>query len=306
VAEANNKNGDKDMTIDHGGGTGEIHFVGAGPGDPDLLTLKAARLLRSADVVLHDDLVPAAILQLVERRAMLVSVGKRCGAKRITQHEINHVMVEFARRGLEVVRLKSGDPGVFGRLGEELEALDAAGISWEIVPGVTAAVAAAASIGTSLTDRRNSSQLLIVSGHSASPEMATGATDRVLDTVDWAHLIRNGTTVALYMPGQEFARLRVDLLTAGADPETPTVVVSRASRPDQRLQHTTLARLEAYPELPTPTILLVGKALERAVRSNWAGDECVPESLIQKGTLTKNGGPDREHRQFDSTRKKSC
>ena len=123
---------------------GTVHFVGAGPGDPELLTMKAHALLRRADVVLHDDLVPPEIVALAARHAQIINVGKRCGEKKITQAEINARMIDFARRGLEVVRLKSGDPGVFGRLAEEIEALGAAEIPFEVVPGITAGMAAAA------------------------------------------------------------------------------------------------------------------------------------------------------------------
>src|SRR6202047_3476887 len=133
--------------------TGKVYLVGAGPGDPELLTVKAQNLLRRADVVLHDDLVSQAILVLAGPQAMVVNVGKRCGAKGITQAEINARMIDSARRGLQVVRLKSGDPAIFGRLAEELDALEAAGVECEVIPGITAGIAAAASLGASLTDR---------------------------------------------------------------------------------------------------------------------------------------------------------
>lgn len=265
--------------------TGTVHLVGAGPGDPDLLTVKAARLLRVADVVLHDDLVPAEILALAGRHAMQVSVGKRCGGKRITQPEINKLMVESARDGMDVVRLKSGDPGVFGRMAEEIDALDAAGVAWEAVPGVTAAVSAAASVGAALTDRRKSSRLLIVSGHHAAREARQqGARDaRLEEAADWSGLINDGTTIAVYMPGHEFARVRTELLAAGLDPETPVVVVSRASRADQRQHRATIATLDAAPELPAPTILLIGESLERVGHSTAADPfEGEVESLIAK------------------------
>src|ERR1700756_959169 len=144
---------------------GRVYLVGAGPGDPDLLTVKALRRLQMADVVLHDALVSSDILQLVSKRARIMDVGKRCRRKNISQDQINELLVQLASSGYVVVRLKSGDPLVFGRAGEELDALQQAGIDVEIVPGVTAAVAAAATAQVSLTDRRMAEQLLIISGH---------------------------------------------------------------------------------------------------------------------------------------------
>ena len=136
---------------------GTVYLVGAGPGDPDLLTLKAARLLAEAGVVLHDDLVPQSILDMAGKQALIISVGKRCGRKKITQAAIHDLMIESARRGLSVIRLKSGDPMIFGRAAEEIEALREAEIPFEVVPGVTAASSAAAFVEASLTDRRVSS-----------------------------------------------------------------------------------------------------------------------------------------------------
>ncbi len=147
---------------------GTVYLVGAGPGDPELLTLKAARLLATADVVLHDDLVPEALLAVVNPHALVTSVGKRCGRPRITQSGIHALLIDSARRIFRVVRLKSGDPLIFGRAGEELQALREANIPFEIVPGITAAAAAAAALGVSLTDRRHASKLIFASGHHAA------------------------------------------------------------------------------------------------------------------------------------------
>jgi uroporphyrin-III C-methyltransferase len=236
--------------------SGKIYLVGAGPGDPELLTRKAYALLRAADVVLHDDLVPAAIVSLAADRALVVNVGKRCGTKRITQQQIHAQMIESARLGLTVVRLQSGDPAVFGRLGEELDALDAAGVPYEIVPGVTAGVAAAAAIGASLTDRRTSPRILLVSGHHAQ-----GHTDQ--PPQNWRALVSSDTTLAVYMPGHDFANLQRELLGAGLPSNTPCVIVSRASTPDQEQFRTTLEALSAAPALEAPSILLVGRTLAR-------------------------------------------
>lgn len=236
---------------------GRVYFVGAGPGDPELLTLKAHSLLKRADLVLHDDLVPAAIVSLAGPRAMSVNVGKRCGVKKITQAEINRLMIASAKRGESVVRLKSGDPGIFGRLGEELDALEAAGVAFEVVPGVTAGIGAAAALRVSLTDRRRSSRLVIVSGHQASEKQPEAPTD-------WKGLAREDTTLVIYMPGREFAKISNELLRAGLPAATPSVVVSRATTPYQHEIVTTLAELGTVADIQTPAILLIGRALERA------------------------------------------
>lgn len=250
--------------------SGRVYLVGAGPGDPELLTVKAHRLLRCADVVLHDALVSREIVALASRRAQVIDVGKRCGAKGITQAEINGKMIRAARHGLEVVRLKSGDPGLFGRLAEETNALDAAGISFEVVPGITAGIAAAASFGSPLTDRRTSSRVVILTNHQA---VAAGG--------DWSNLAHEEGTFIIYMPGRDLAALRDKLLRAGLPPDLPTLLVSRVSEPNQRAWASPLGALGAAPVLDAPSVLLVGRALGRAdeqVRLPWlsaAGDEAA-------------------------------
>lgn len=234
--------------------TAIVHIVGAGPGDPELLTLKAHALLRRADVVLHDDLVAPQIIAIAQNTAQILNVGKRCGKKSITQAQINRLMIDAAARGLAVVRLKSGDPAVFGRLAEEISALDAANIPYEIVPGVTAGMAAAASIGASLTDRRNSSRVVFLTRHHA-PENATASAE------DWAGLARDNTTIVVYMPGRDLTTLRRELLGAGLAPDFPAVIVSRATTPDQREWVTTIGALDQAPPLDPPSILLLGRCL---------------------------------------------
>lgn len=231
--------------------TGTVYFVGAGPGDPELLTLKAHALLRRADIVLHDDLVSAGIVALAASNAQVVNVGKRCGKKQITQARINELMIAAARSGLNVVRLKSGDPGIFGRLAEEIDALRQAEIPFEIIPGVTAGFAATASLEASLTDRRKSSRVVIVSRHHAAANAAPE---------DWAGLAREDTTFVIYMPGRDLAGLRRELLEAGLPPDFPAVFVSRASTPEQRHWLTTLAHLHEAPPLAAPSVLLLGRS----------------------------------------------
>jgi uroporphyrin-III C-methyltransferase len=259
---------------------GKVYLVGAGPGDPDLLTVKAHGLIRAAEVILHDDLVSPPILALANPHAMVVNVGKRCGAKNITQAEINRLMIASARRGLSVVRLKSGDPGIFGRLAEEREALESAGVPYEIIPGVTAALSAAASLGVSLTDRRMSSRIVVVSAHRAHEPGHEPAreNDREPPT-DWRGLAANNSTLVIYMPGRNFAALQQELLDAGLDPETPAVIVSAASTPEQREHCTTLGQLDKAPPMPAPSILLFGRTLEHAARSAANSVSLTWESL---------------------------
>jgi uroporphyrin-III C-methyltransferase len=248
---------------------GKVWLVGAGPGDPELLTLKAARLLTTADVVLHDDLVPEAILDLARQTSLIMTtanplaskaqlasqrvlnVGKRCGHKNITQDQINAMLVDFARRGLSVVRLKCGDPLVFGRAGEEMDTLTAAGIDFEIVPGITAAFAAAAALKTSLTDRRAASSVTFSSGHHAANSTQQPASAA-------------GATRIIYMPGRDLSAIAAQLRQEGLPSTVPCVLISRAAQPDQHILRFTLAELAAVTPGPAPNILLVGEALRHS------------------------------------------
>lgn len=225
-----------------------VYLVGAGPGDPELLTCKALRVLQSADVVLHDDLVSADVLRMVRPGALKQNVGKRCGQKHITQEEIHMRMIDPARKGQTVVRLKGGDPLLFGRAGEEMDALRRAGIDFEVVPGVTAAFAAAASAKVPLTDRRAASRVIFLTAHSCGPDTLP----------DFGSGISSGATLAIYMPGQDYARLQERLLRSGVDPMTPCLVVSRAMLSDESFCAAELGGLALAPRMASPTILLVG------------------------------------------------
>jgi len=176
---------------------GKVYLVGAGPGDPELVTVKAWRLLRGAEVVLHDDLVTPEILKLISPTAQVQNVGKRCGTKTIRQEEINFLMVTLAAAGRQVVRLKSGDPLIFGRAGEEIEALRRANIEYEIVPGVTSALGAAATAGIPLTHRRASSTLVLTTGNHASGN----------DAADWSQFAAAQATLVVYMPGRNYGEI---------------------------------------------------------------------------------------------------
>jgi uroporphyrin-III C-methyltransferase len=242
---------------------GTVYLVGAGPGDPELLTLKAAALLRSADLVLHDDLVPDAVIAMVGGQALVVSVGKRCGVKRVHQSEIHALMIEAARRQLSVVRLKSGDPLVFGRAAEEMDALSAADVPFEVVPGITAAFAAAAQIGCSLTDRRTASSVELHTGHKA----ADADQDIPAESV----------TRVVYMPGRSFRSLADERLRAGDSPDLPCCVISRAAQPDQSIQWSTLRELGEVVPGPAPVLLMTGWALLGTATRNMAkSGEAVP------------------------------
>lgn len=215
--------------------------------------MRAVRTLGLANVVLHDALVSAEVLALVSPRARLMNVGKRCGRKSITQEEINDLLLRFSLSGEVVVRLKSGDPLIFGRAGEELDVLREAGVEVEIVPGVTAALAAAASVQASLTDRRTADQLLVISAHRGHGK----------DDSDWRSLVTSRTTVVVYMPG-EYAGVAEDLSRAGLSASTPCAVISRVSSAGEQRYQTTLGSLHRAPILPSPCVLIVGDTLATA------------------------------------------
>jgi len=228
---------------------GKVYLVGAGPGDPDLLTVRAVRTLGLADVVLHDALVSTEVLGLVSPHARIMSVGKRCGRKSITQDEINGLLLRFSLSGQVVVRLKSGDPLIFGRAGEELEVLRSAGIDVEIVPAASAAV----SMQVSLTDRRTAEQLLVISAHRGNGKNGSNLHS----------LVTTRTTVVVYMPG-EYASVTGDLRRAGLSPSTPCAVISKVSSPEEQRYQTTLGLLHRAPILPSPCVLIVGDTLATA------------------------------------------
>jgi uroporphyrin-III C-methyltransferase len=235
---------------------GKVYLVGAGPGDPELLTVKALRLLTSATVVLHDSLVSREALQLIGRESQVIDVGKRCGQKLLTQDEINSLLVSYASQHDTVIRLKGGDPLIFGRAGEEIEALRNAGIDFEVVPGVTAALGAAAAAGISLTDRRAASQVVIAT-FSRGPQATA---------LNWA-AVTTDTTLVLYMPGAEYADVAQSLRDAAGLPEDfPCVIVSNATSARQQDRHTSVAALAHEQRLPAPALLIVGRVAAQQVR----------------------------------------
>jgi uroporphyrin-III C-methyltransferase len=243
-----------------------VYLVGAGPGDPDLLTIKALRLLQTADVVLHDDLVPQAILDLASPSAEVVPVGKRCGVKHVAQEQINALMIERARQDRSVVRLKGGDPMLFGRAAEEMTALAEAGVPYEVVPGITAAFAAAAAAGCSLTSRNSASSVIFSTGHHAPARNQTPQT------------AFEQATQVIYMPGRDLHPLAEEWLRQGLPPELPCAVVSRAALADQQVRWTTLAALgDADPTL-APSILIAGWAVGERASAQQTEANGVPVS----------------------------
>ena len=236
------------------GSHGHVSLVGAGPGAEDLLTLRAQRALQEADVIVHDRLVPDAIVAAGRRDARRIAVGKAKGAHSVSQDEINRLIVGEALSGRRVVRLKSGDPLIFGRAGEEIAALRAAGISFDIVPGITAAFAAAAEAEIPLTLRNVSSSLVFATGHNADGDTLP----------DWAGLALGGATVAVYMGRTVAAKVAARLIEAGLSASTPVAVIENASRADRRAyagRLDGLAALAARPETAGPVLIIVGEVV---------------------------------------------
>ncbi|MCX5578515.1 siroheme synthase CysG [Kaistia terrae] len=242
---------------------GRVTLVGAGPGDPDLLTVKAVRALQAADVILFDDLVSDGVLELARREARRMLVGKRGGRASCSQDDINAMALKLARQGKNVVRLKSGDPMVFGRAGEEIEALRAEGIAVEVIPGITAASALASSLGASLTHRDHAHSVRFVTGHGRDGEMPD---------LDWRGLADPETTLAVYMGGRtapEFARR---LLAQGRADATPVVLAQSVSRPEQSIRHATLGSLatELSSRSDGPVLVGIGEAFQFAATAKAA------------------------------------
>jgi len=259
---------------------GVVYLVGAGPGDPELLTVRALRLLETADVVLHDDLVPEEVLALVHRHALVTSVGKRCGRPRITQAGIHGLLIESARAGQSVVRLKSGDPLVFGRAGEEIAALRAAGVAFEVVPGVTAALAAGAALGLPLTDRKSASKLIFCTGHHASGKDETPV---------WAGPLPEDATLVVYMPGRDMGRIARELREAGVGADVACCAISYAATARQSW---VASRMDGLGEMvcgAAPVLLLVGRAMASLLVGADADSDVL--SLIADAVSEVRGEP---------------
>jgi len=248
----------------HDGPVGLVALVGAGPGDPGLLTLRALRVLQAADVILYDRLVSQQVLELARRDAEQIPVGKEAGGHAVSQARIHELMLQHAQAGRRVVRLKGGDPFVFGRGGEELEFLRTHGIAFEVVPGITAALACAAYAGIPLTHRDHSQSLRLITAHCRDS----------LDTLDWPCLARERQTLAVYMGVALAGTLQEQLLRHGRSPATPVAVIENGSRPEQRVILGRLDRLDGLVRVNavrSPALLIVGEVAQLATSLHWFG-----------------------------------
>lgn len=295
MAHPRGTTGDRLVVLDGGRAArapGQVWLVGAGPGDPELLTLKALKALNAADVVVHDGLVSDDILDLAPAAARRISVAKRKSRHSYSQDEINRMLVAFALDGLAVVRLKGGDPFLFGRGGEELQACRDAGVACQVVPGVTAALAASAAAGAPLTHRGSAQAVTFVTGHAAmgsEPDL------------DWNSLARANQTVVIYMGLSMAPIIAKRLMAAGRSGATSALIVENASRADERQVVTTLAGLpEAAAALNGPAMLIVGEAMAMAIpvqnggRGSAVGSIVAQESLRRSGTTGRPVAPQEE------------
>ena len=235
---------------------GKVRLIGAGPGDPELMTLKAARALREADVVLIDDLVSRGCLAHARSDAKVIEVGKRGGCQSTPQEFIERLMVQYARQGKNVARLKGGDPFVFGRGGEELEALRAAGIQVEVIPGITAGIGAPAALGIPVTHREIARGVTFITGHTKSGREP-----------NWQALVRSGTTLVIYMGLARLAEIIVQLRAAGMASSTPACVIENGTLQTQRQLVGTLRSLcegVAAARLASPAIIIIGDVVRLA------------------------------------------
>jgi uroporphyrin-III C-methyltransferase/precorrin-2 dehydrogenase/sirohydrochlorin ferrochelatase len=250
------------LSLPYGGTRGIVHLVGAGPGDPELLTLRAARLMREADVVVYDHLVSDAVLALVAHRAERIYAGKRQGCHALSQDDINRLLVALARRGKRVLRLKGGDPFVFGRGGEECEFLAGHGIAFEVVPGVTSASGASCCTGIPLTHREHAQSVIFVTGHLKDGSAA----------LDWDVLARPRQTVVVYMGITRLAEICRELIAHGADADRPAVVIERATTPEQRVIAGTLRDLPdraTAAGIKPPSLIIVGEVVRLHASLDW-------------------------------------
>src|SRR6478736_4985562 len=249
---------------------GSVTLVGAGPGDPELLTLRAVRALQSADVILFDDLVSREVMDFARREARKMLVGKTGFGPSCTQEDINSLMVSLAKQGKRVVRLKGGDPLIFGRAAEEIAACAAAKIAVDVVPGITSVQGAAARLGIALTDRKKARRLQYVTGHAKQGGLPAD--------VDWKSLADPSTTTAVFMPTRTLAALAEKAIAEGLDRNTPAIAISRATRPDQAVVTTPIADLAeqlAQAALPGPVLVMIGKTISLTDRVASRRFSCV-------------------------------
>jgi len=250
--------------------SGSVTLVGAGPGDPELLTLRAVRALQSADVILFDDLVSREVMDFARREARKMLVGKTGFGPSCTQEDINSLMVSLAKQGKRVIRLKGGDPLIFGRAAEEIAACEAASIAVDVVPGITSVQGAAARLGIALTDRKKARRLQYVTGHAKQGGLPAD--------VDWKSLADPSTTTAVFMPTRTLAALAEKAIVEGLDRNTPAIAISRATRPDQAVVTAPIAELAeqlAQAALPGPVLVMIGKTISLTDRVASRRFSCV-------------------------------
>ena len=247
--------------------SGKVYLVGAGPGDPGLMTVRGLQLLRDAQIVVYDQLVNPALLEEVSANAERIFVGKQAGKHCIAQNQINRVLIDYARRGYEVVRLKGGDPFVFGRGGEEAEALADAGIPFEIVPGVSSAVAVPAYAGIPLTHREYASSFAVVTGHEAI---------KTKSSVDWAKLATAVDTLVILMGQHNLPAIVAKLLAHGRSPETPAAVIRQGTTAEQETVTGTLADIvEKSAALKAPALIVIGNVVGLKDKLSWFDPDLV-------------------------------
>ncbi|RDV05746.1 uroporphyrinogen-III C-methyltransferase [Undibacter mobilis] len=255
---------------------GSVTLVGAGPGDPELLTLRAVRALQTADVILFDDLVSGEVLDFARREARKILVGKQGHGPSCKQSDVNDIMVSLARQGRHVVRLKGGDPLIFGRAGEEIAACHQAGISVDIVPGVSAVQGAASRLGVSLTGRGQVRRLQLVTGHAANGELP--------DDIDWRSIADGAATTAIYMPVKTLAAFVSRAIAAGLDAGMPAVAIANATRPSERRVMSAIGALHddiVKAQLTGPVLVIVGRVLEPAVASQVDVGEALVRAALR-------------------------
>ncbi|AYA42273.1 uroporphyrinogen-III C-methyltransferase [Xenorhabdus nematophila] len=252
---------------------GELALVGAGPGDPGLLTLKGLQVIQQADVVLYDHLVSTEILELVRRDADKICVGKRAGNHSVLQEETNALIIKLAHQGKKVVRLKGGDPFIFGRGGEELQIAAEAGIPFQVVPGITAAVGASAYAGIPLTHREHSQSVTFITGHCRENG----------HELDWPALARGNQTLAIYMGTVKAALISQNLISHGRDPNTPVAVIGCGTRPEQQVLTGILSELERLAqEAPSPALIVVGEVAQLHHQIAWFGQQSIDQNVIDQ------------------------
>jgi uroporphyrin-III C-methyltransferase len=246
-------------------GQGEVALIGAGPGDVELLTLKALRFLQQADVVLYDYLVSEDILALIPATTQLVCVGKRAGAHSVPQDQTNQLLVEFALSGQRVVRIKGGDPFIFGRGGEELEVLADAGVIFHVVPGITAAAGATAYAGIPLTHRDYAQSAMFITGHLKAET----------DQMDWSTLARGNQTLVIYMGLMKSEHIQSQLIEHGRHPDTPVAIIERGTQSSQKVFKGQLAQLaELSQGAESPSLIVVGEVVSLSDKLAWFEPSC--------------------------------